>query len=146
MAASGVQKQCSYEFLVFFPFVSTNEISADFYYVEKGKRPCSSHPFFKDQDWLSSRGTHYGTNHPEHLRRGPDFQVRPIHVHPLFRPWNTFPGSVTRLGGTFLGLVLGLIAWYAGDLFDVSSSGKRTELAPGNGSGNGNPYGATALA
>jgi hypothetical protein len=40
--------------------------------------------------------------------------------------------------------VLGLIAWYAGDLFDVSSSGKRTELAPGNGSGNGNPYGATA--
>ncbi|KAJ7834017.1 hypothetical protein B0H13DRAFT_2370095 [Mycena leptocephala] len=37
--------------------------------------------------------------------------------------------SVTRLGGTFLGLVLGLIAWYAG-----------------NGSGNGNPYGATALA
>ncbi|KAF8206811.1 hypothetical protein K438DRAFT_1816457 [Mycena galopus ATCC 62051] len=34
---------------------------------------------------------------------------------------------VTRLGGTLLGLALGLIAWYAG-----------------NGSGNGNPYGAAA--
>ncbi|KAK7002342.1 hypothetical protein R3P38DRAFT_2729656 [Favolaschia claudopus] len=34
---------------------------------------------------------------------------------------------VTRLGGTLLGLALGLIAWYAG-----------------NGNGNGNPYGAAA--
>ncbi|KAJ7160023.1 hypothetical protein C8R43DRAFT_1064102 [Mycena crocata] len=34
---------------------------------------------------------------------------------------------VTRLGGTLLGLVLGLIAWYAG-----------------NGTGSGNPYGAAA--
>ncbi|KAJ7867815.1 hypothetical protein B0H13DRAFT_1897458 [Mycena leptocephala] len=42
---------------------------------------------------------------------------------------------LTRLGGTFLGLILGLVARYAGI---------PTELALGNGRGTGNHYGAAA--
>lgn len=52
---------------------------------------------------------------------------------------------VTRLGGTLLGLALGLVGWYAGQL-PVACTSIRTErdTIVGNGNGNGNPYGAAA--
>ena len=67
--------------------------------------------------------------------------VFPLFLRSLIIHWNSY---FSRLTGTFLGLILGLLAWYIGERNYRVSCFLQTCYHLGNGNGRGNAYGTAA--
>ena len=66
----------------------------------------------------------------------PDLFVRRPYLH-----WHSF---VIRIGGTLLGLIMAILIWYIGRHSTPIRRVLCYSHGPGNGGGNGNPYGLAA--